>query len=181
MDFFFEFSLLYKTAGILVGIICKWEFQINATLENDWKNCAEHFESALESYHTFVNITLFCKNKCKNPKETLLFDNTDEELKFYEAKIRITLCLLNCKKSHKDYIEANDFVQKSILQDFENYEPYNYLQLCYFQVRYGKSIFTFKYMYLVCIVQGIISQTREINFALREGRIERYSMALFPK
>ena len=115
----------------------------SAYLENDWKNCAEHFESALEAYHTFVNITLFCKNKCKNPKETLLFDNTDEELKFYEQKIRITLCLLNCKKSHKDYIEANDFVQKSILQDFENYEPYNYLQLCYFQVPLGKSTYIY--------------------------------------
>ena len=96
----------------------KW-FDIGKSgyLENNWKKCTYNFENALESYHKYVNITLFCRNQCnKNtPIQTILTENTDSELVFYEQKIHITLCLLQCKKSHADY-KGPDHVCTSELQ-----------------------------------------------------------------
>ena len=47
----------------------------SAYLENDWKNCAHYFESSLQAYHKYINVTLYCKSRCRNLKETHLIEN----------------------------------------------------------------------------------------------------------
>ena len=133
----------------------------SAYLENNWKKCTHNFENALESYHKYVNVTLFCRHRCKNitPIQTILTENTDSELVFYEQKIHITLCLLQCKKSHTDYIDENDFVKKEIILEFENYEPYNYLQLCYYQLKNYQEALKSSFTYYVHHLEDEVAKT----------------------
>jgi leucine proline-enriched proteoglycan (leprecan) len=55
-----------------------------------------------------------------------------DDLQFFEKLIRKTLCLLKCGKHNpKDGLNG---LPKSILKEFEDLKPYEYLQLCYYQV-----------------------------------------------
>lgn len=112
-----------------------YEMGKEAYLENSWEKCVENIEKSLETYHTHIKAILTCGLQCKNPKNQSIFnDNQDLELVFFEHKIKTTLCLLQCKAYAKDFKKDNEYVSKEVTKEFEEYEPYNYLQLCYHQV-----------------------------------------------
>ena len=112
-----------------------YEMGKEAYLENNWEKCVENIEKSLETYHTHIQAILKCGHQCKNSKNQTIFnDNQDSELVFFECKIKTTLCLLQCKSNAKDFKKDNEYVSKEVIKEFEDYEPYNYLQLCYHQV-----------------------------------------------
>ena len=75
------------------------------------------------------------------PKQDLILaENASEELLFYEKKVLSTLCLLKCKFSQPDFVSADEFVHREQLFLHETFEAYNYLQLCYYQVRLHNNI-----------------------------------------
>jgi leucine proline-enriched proteoglycan (leprecan) len=55
-----------------------------------------------------------------------------DDLQFFEKMIRKTLCLLKCSK-HNPKGGLNGLA-KSVVEEFEELKPYEYLQLCYYQV-----------------------------------------------
>ncbi len=56
-----------------------------------------------------------------------------DDMHFYEKMIKKTLCLMNCKNNTMP--EASSQLPKEVMDDFEWKMPYDYLQLCYYQVR----------------------------------------------
>ena len=53
-------------------------------------------------------------------------------LHFYEKMVKRTLCLMNCKNNSMPELTAQ--MPKDVMDDFEMKMPYDYLQLCYYQV-----------------------------------------------
>jgi len=62
-------------------------------------------------------------------------NDTDEELVFYGNLVHETLCILKCRNSTVK--EPNIFTPKDVLDDMDKKLPYDYLQLCYYQVSNG--------------------------------------------
>ena len=112
---------------------------MNGPLENDWQSCVTNFETAIKAYKSYIKINSQCRRQCQevSKQDLILEENSSEELLFYEKKVLITLCLLKCKFSQPDFVSADEFVHRDQLFPFETLEAYNYLQLCYYQVRYG--------------------------------------------
>ena len=107
----------------------------SAYLENDWQKCVETFEAAIKGYKAFIDLNIKCRRQCNSTQDRILTHGTrDEELVFYERKILSTLCLLRCKFADGSFVSQNEFMSKDQLFLYESLEPYNYLQLCYFQV-----------------------------------------------
>ena len=106
-------------------------------LENDWQSCVSNFEKSIKAYKSYITINTLCRRQCQNvPKQDLILaENASEELLFYEKKVLSTLCLLKCKFSQPDFVSADEFVHREQLFLHETFEAYNYLQLCYYQVR----------------------------------------------
>lgn len=113
----------------------------HAYLDNDWAKCAQGFEKAIEAYKAYLRVNVECKQKCKNEEEKrgksdlISAGANSKDLAFYEKKVITTLCLLRCKFSHPDYLSNDEFTSKNQLELYESLEPYNFLQLCYHQVR----------------------------------------------
>ena len=109
----------------------------NFYLENDWQSCVSNFEKSIKAYKSYITINTLCRRQCQNvPKQDLILaENASEELLFYEKKVLSTLCLLKCKFSQPDFVSADEFVHREQLFLHETFEAYNYLQLCYYQVR----------------------------------------------
>jgi hypothetical protein len=61
---------------------------------------------------------------------------TEPELIHFERLVRNTLCIMRCKRRIFGKNRVERIQDKKILvQQFEGKQIYNYLQLCYFQVR----------------------------------------------
>ena len=113
-------------------------------LENDWQSCVSNFERSIKAYKSYITINTLCRRQCQNvPKQDLILaENASEELLFYEKKVLSTLCLLKCKFSQPDFVSADEFVHREQLFLHETFEAYNYLQLCYYQVRLHNYVIT---------------------------------------
>ncbi len=57
-----------------------------------------------------------------------------DNLHFFEKMVKQTLCLMNCKNSTMPELSAQ--LPKEVMDDFERKMPYDYLQLCYYNVSY---------------------------------------------
>lgn len=104
-------------------------------LANDWKNCVKYFNLALEDYHYYKDAVTNCKMQCRKEVSdfTPLQPVDIDDFHFFEKMTRNTLCLIKCKKTAlgKDRVEM---VSPVVAENFFNKGPYNYLQLCYYQV-----------------------------------------------
>ncbi|PNF23098.1 hypothetical protein B7P43_G09122, partial [Cryptotermes secundus] len=70
-----------------------------------------------------------------------------DDLQFFEKMIRKTLCLLKCNKHNpKDGLHG---LPKSVLKEFEDLKPYEYLQLCYYQKNLLQKAASAVFTYLV--------------------------------
>lgn len=65
-----------------------------------------------------------------------IFSEDIEDYHFYEKKVRETLCLMKCKKlvTTKD-IKAKQVMPEYIEVKYLERRPYEYLHICYYQVR----------------------------------------------
>lgn len=113
-----------------------FEQGVEAYLENRFEDCVTHFEDSLKKYHGYRKKLLHCRLKCKNEAELSepLYHVDIENLAFYEKAVKQTLCLIRCENENPEIIE-NYNVNNEIAKLFEEHKPYEYLQLCYFQVQ----------------------------------------------
>ena len=145
------FILYFRSLSVATKSFSEWyELGRLSYLDNDWVHCVEGFEKALQAFKSYQKINLSCKKKCQQEaqEETMLQgqdpSHLDNDLQFYSQKIFYTLCSIKCKSTSKSYVKDDDFASKEVLQHFEALEPYNYLQLCYFQVSFIFGLFSKK-------------------------------------
>lgn len=107
---------------------------IQAYLEERWQDCIDNLEHALSSYRLLKQTTVNCRLTCHAAADETspMGPKSVDDLQFFEKMIRRTLCLLKCNKHNpKDGLHG---LPKSVLKEFEDLKPYEYLQLCYYQV-----------------------------------------------
>jgi len=104
-----------------------------AYLDEYWQDCIDSMQKSSDAFKEYRKAVVQCRIRCKReadsaqPLSTAL---STEDLGFYERQVRATLCLLKCRKKNglvKVY-------KRSELESFELLAPYDYMQLCYFQV-----------------------------------------------
>jgi hypothetical protein len=109
---------------------------IEAYLEERWQDCIDNLERALSSYRLLKQKTVNCRLMCRaevDESSALMSAKNIDDLQFFEKMIRKTLCLIKCNKHNpKDGMNG---LPKSTIKEFEDLKPYEYLQLCYYQVR----------------------------------------------
>jgi hypothetical protein len=108
---------------------------IEAYLEEKWQDCIDNLEHALSGYRTLKQITVNCRIKCHaeaDESRTLMGPRNIDDLQFFEKMVRKTLCLLKCSR-HNPKGGLNG-LPKDVEKEFEDLKPYEYLQLCYYQV-----------------------------------------------
>jgi hypothetical protein len=108
---------------------------IQAYLEERWQDCIDNLEHALSQYQELKQTTVNCRIKCHEEADetrTLMGRRNIDDLQFYEKMVRNTLCLLKCGR-HNPKGGLNG-LPKDVEKEFEDLKPYEYLQLCYYQV-----------------------------------------------
>lgn len=107
---------------------------VEAYLDERWQDCIDSFERAVSEYRTLKQNTVNCRIQCHAEADESSFMGPKEmdDLQFFEKMVRNTLCLLKCNK-HNSKGGMNGLPEK-VQKDFEHLRPYEYLQLCYYQV-----------------------------------------------
>ena len=111
---------------------------VEAYLEEDWDKCVRLMNEAIEDYHFYVDSQVGCRLNCQkivsvNAMGKQISPNNLEDMKFFEKMVKQTLCLLKCKKNLLK--NRAEIVSRQIMESFEYFRPYDYLQLCYFKVK----------------------------------------------
>ena len=110
-----------------------------AYLDNDWPNCVKHMKAAIRGYRAHRDIVIECRRECRktshsSEKDSAIFVG-DPELELFERVTREALCLMDCKgRMTGGKLPRGDEIASRVTDDFEKKKPYDYLQLCYYQV-----------------------------------------------
>lgn len=123
-------------ANISESCVQLFEKGVEAYLENRFEDCVSNFEKSLDKYRIYRKKLVHCRLKCRNEAELSepLYHVDIESLNFYEKAVRQTLCLIQCENDGPEFKE-NYNVNNEIHKLFDERKPYEYLQLCYYQVR----------------------------------------------
>ena len=103
-----------------------------AYMEERWFECSHNIFKALEDYRFHQDTLVGCRLKCayEAPKSNI---TTSLEFKFLDLAIRKSNCIRRCKSARlQDRPEVE--VLDSIKADFDDYKPYDFLQICAFKV-----------------------------------------------
>ena len=111
-----------------------------AYLDNDWTNCVKYMKLAVEGYRAHRDIVIECRRECRkassaSAEEDKVIFVGDPELESFERITKDALCLMDCKKRKTaGKLSRGDEIASGVIDDFEKKKPYDYLQLCYYQV-----------------------------------------------
>lgn len=110
---------------------------VEAYLSEDWKTCATALENALQEWQYFLRANIDCRLNCANEarRAAPLFDKDIEHLQHTEELVRNTLCIMKCKRRAFNGRVTTDTIAASDQKAFRDLKTYEYLQLCYYQVR----------------------------------------------
>ncbi|CAH0562145.1 unnamed protein product [Brassicogethes aeneus] len=127
-----------------------YEKGVEAYLDNDYQECVENFEEAVQKYQLYKKVTNNCRLKCKQEADTSdpLFRVDVENLLFYERAIKNTLCIMHCKTENADVFNGTQ-MNFETEQLFEDQKPYEYLHICYFQTKEYQKAASAAFTYLV--------------------------------
>ena len=123
-----NFGQLYSTAQ-------------KAYLDNEWTNCVKYMKLAIQGYRAHRDIVVKCRRECRkmasaSAEEDKAIFVGDPELEFFERITKDALCLMDCKKRKTaGKLARGDEIEKTVIYNFETKKTYDYLQLCYYQVR----------------------------------------------
>jgi len=133
---FVKTRVLGETAGEESQKSCDVLYRsgVEAYLDERWQDCIDSFERAVTEYRVLKQNTVNCRIKCyeEADESPLMGPKEVDDLQFFEKLVRNTLCLLKCNK----YMPKGGLngLPKNVQEEFEQLRPYEYLQLCYFQV-----------------------------------------------
>nr|XP_022901177.1 prolyl 3-hydroxylase 1-like [Onthophagus taurus] len=126
-----------------------YEKGIEAYLENDFERCVHYLEASVEKYRQYSRSLHGCRIECKDRARDVpfLYEENIEDLQFYEKTLRNTLCILKCRASKFLPEEYNLNPETETI--FIEKKPYEYLQLCYFQIEEYQKCASAAFTYLV--------------------------------
>ena len=109
-----------------------------AYLDNDWTNCVKYMKLAVKGHRAHRDIVIECRRECRKAsyfsEDKAIFVG-DPELEFFEGITKEALCLMDCKRRRTaGKLSRGDEIASGVIDDFEKKKPYDYLQLCYYQV-----------------------------------------------
>lgn len=106
-----------------------YDLGMDAYKQQKWSKCSEFFQSAIADYHFYKNTVIDCRLKC-NENDPDAFGNLSSV--FHELLLKSN-CLRTCKKK-KLGLRAEEVISLAVDKKFEDRNPYNYMQFCYFKV-----------------------------------------------
>jgi hypothetical protein len=117
-----------------------YEKGVEAYLDNRFDLCVVYFENAVQKYRDYTKKLQNCRLKCHQEAQLSepLYPVDVDNLLFYERAVKSTLCIVKCKRAHKDTF-VNSNINKEAEKLFEDKKPYEYLHICYFQVIFNVS------------------------------------------
>ena len=125
-----------ETAGAETEKSCDVSYSdgVDAYLDERWQDCIDNLELAVTSYRLLKQGTVNCRLKCHAEADESSFIGPKhfDELQFFEKMVRNTLCLLKCNKYNPK--GGLNGLPKKVEKELEDLRPYEYLQLCYYQV-----------------------------------------------
>ncbi|KAK9872974.1 hypothetical protein WA026_020322 [Henosepilachna vigintioctopunctata] len=127
-----------------------YEKGVEAYLDNKFQECVSYLENALVKYREYSKTLLNCRLKCRDEAEQSkpLNDIDIENLLFFEKILKNTLCLVKCKTTSTLNTEKYN-INEELEHVFENRKPYEYLHLCYFQVKDLQKAASAAFTYLI--------------------------------
>lgn len=141
-----------------------YEKAVEAYLENRFEDSALYFEKGLTQYRDYRKKLSYCRLKCKaeaDMSEPLYHVNV-ENLLFFENTVRQTLCIMTCERENPVILE-NVYMSDDVLKLYEDLKPYEYLHLCYYQVKIF-FIYLFIYFQRLFVIRLIKIRSKEINY-----------------
>ncbi|XP_045470805.1 prolyl 3-hydroxylase 1-like [Harmonia axyridis] len=155
------FSILLITFATLTHVHCDqsnltkscvelYEKGVESYLDNKFPECVYNLENAVIKYHQYRRTLQNCRLACRREAEDAepLYAVDVENLKFFEKTIRNTLCVIKCKdKLLEDSGKFN--INEDIENLFEMRKPYEYLHICYFQMKEIQKAASAVFTYLV--------------------------------
>lgn len=127
-----------------------YEKGVESYLDNKFPECVHNLENAVIKYHQYRRTLQNCRLACRREAEDAepLYAVDVENLKFFEKTIRNTLCVIKCKdKLLEDSGKFN--INEDIENLFEMRKPYEYLHICYFQMKEIQKAASAVFTYLV--------------------------------
>lgn len=106
-----------------------YDLGMDAYKEEKWSKCSEFFENAINDFHFYKTAVIDCRLKCKGSRTGQQYDSLVTT--FHEI-LQLSNCLRRCKKK-KLGERAEEEISSSVDKKFEDRNPYNYLQFCYFK------------------------------------------------
>ena len=111
-----------------------------AYLDNEWTNCVKYMKLAIKGYRAHRDTVIECRRECRKVSSSAASAKKaifvgDPELEFFEGITKEALCLMDCKRRRTaGKLSRGDEIASGVIVDFEKKKPYDYLQLCYYQV-----------------------------------------------
>ena len=105
-----------------------------AYLDNNYKECVTTLEAAIKDFKFYTDTVSSCKLKCSKKSENFpsVVKNSPEIVPF-EKLLHETLCVMKCKQKSLSKTRVENIEEKT-RTEFETKKPYDYLQLCYYQI-----------------------------------------------
>jgi tetratricopeptide (TPR) repeat protein len=127
-----------------------YEKGVEAYLDNRFDLCVVYFENAVQKYRDYTKKLQNCRLKCHQEAQLSepLYPVDVDNLLFYERAVKSTLCIVKCKRAHKDTF-VNSNINKEAEKLFEDKKPYEYLHICYFQNKEFQKAASAAFTYLV--------------------------------
>lgn len=114
-----------------------FENAVQAYLDEEWDDCIVGFNDALHGYKMYKRMIIICRRKCKAEAagSSPIFAEDIEDLRFYEKKIKETLCLMKCNQDYREIAGAGALKRLPHVTEKKlvNHVVYEYLHICYFQ------------------------------------------------
>ena len=90
-------------------------------------------------------MVISCRRQCRKDATGFepIFPESVEDLHYYEKKVRETLCLLKCNQDYRDVAGSQSLKRpsKNTEAKYKALIPYEYLHICYYQVRHFFYVF----------------------------------------
>ncbi|XP_053620501.1 prolyl 3-hydroxylase 1-like [Plodia interpunctella] len=122
---------------------------IKSYSRKDWSDCVIQFEETITLYKLCKNIILNCRHKCKSQPHQNLVQDDFEDLKFYENVFFISNCIMVCQETEFSRVSLKIDISDYVLTKMINLEPYEYLQVCYYQTNQLKKAASAAATYLI--------------------------------
>lgn len=125
---------------------------VESYLENDFYGCMINFENAIEIYKIYRKKLTNCRIQCKRETdESNNFYSYDiENLNFFEKILKNTLCIIKCKLKDSNLFGPYN-INKETEKLFLDAKPYEYLHICYYQVR--NNLIKIVYLLSICLIK----------------------------